>query len=57
MSKQLGQFVAGSKAEPDAGQQAIVNAESCIAQSGTEMKRCFCTSDTGLQCMLCGASD
>jgi hypothetical protein len=50
LSKHYGQFVAGNKAEPDAGQQTMVNAASCIAQSGTEMKRCFCSSDTGLWC-------
>jgi hypothetical protein len=50
LSKHFGQFVAGNKAKPDAGQQTMVNAASCIAQSGTEITRCFCSSDTGLRC-------
>jgi hypothetical protein len=37
-SKQLGQFVADSKAEPDAGQQAVVNAASIIASRKVAQK-------------------
>ena len=50
LSKHLGQFVVGSIAEPDTGQQTIVNAASCIAQSNTEMKHSLCSSDTGSRC-------